>query len=95
LVAEVVVEEPVGADQLRIVMNFTGECWTEVTDANGNRLFFGLGQQGQTVTRAGTPPFQALFGDRNNVNVAVDGADVPLIGGGRRGNTARVTIDAP
>ena len=81
--------------QITVTMTFSGDCWTEVTDADGERLFFGLGQAGQVVTRSGVPPFQALFGDRNNVQVSVEGTDFPLTGGGRRGNTARVTLDSP
>lgn len=82
-------------NQITVVMAFSGDCWTEVTDANGDRMFFGLGQADRTVTRRGVAPFQALFGDRNNVLVTVNGSDFPLTGGNRRGNTARVTLDAP
>jgi cytoskeleton protein RodZ len=88
-------QQPVGAatgDQLQIAMTYSGDCWTEVTDANGERLFFGLGQAGQTVTRNGIPPLQALFGNADNVRVTVDGVDFSLAGGTRRGKTARVTI---
>jgi len=81
--------------QVRLTMSFSGDCWTEVTDADGKRLFFGLGQAGQTVTRTGTPPLHALFGDRNNVSVTVNGSEFLLTSGGLRGNTARVTIDNP
>jgi cytoskeleton protein RodZ len=78
-----------------LIMTFSGDCWTEVTDANGDRLFFGLGQAGQTVSRAGMPPLQALFGDHNNVSLTVDGVNLPLSSNGRRGNTARLTIESP
>ncbi len=84
---------PAGEGQLQISMTYSGDCWTEVTDANGERLFFGLGMAGQTVTRNGMPPFQALFGDANNVSVTVNGVDFPISGRAGRGNTARVTID--
>lgn len=80
-------------DQLQIAMTYSGDCWTEVTDANGDRLFFGLGQAGQTVIRNGTPPLRALFGDANNVRVTVNGVDFPISARAGRGNTARVTID--
>ena len=87
--------EAAAAGQVMLVMTFSGECWTEVTDADGRRLFFGLGEAGQSVTRSGTPPLQALFGDRYNVSVTVNGKELPITSGGRRGNTARVTIDNP
>lgn len=88
--------QPAGAEgQVTLVMSFSGECWTEVTDADGQRLFFGLGEAGRTITRTGTPPLQALFGNRNNVSVTVNGSEFPITSGGRRGNTARVTIDNP
>ena len=84
---------PATDSQVRLAMSFSGDCWTEVSDADGRRLYFGLGQAGQTITRQGTPPLHALFGDHNNVSVTVDGVAFPLSGDGRRGNTARVTID--
>jgi len=89
-------DQPVAAasaNQIQIVMTFSGDCWTEVTDANGERLYFGLGAAGQTVTRNGTPPFRALFGNADNVRVTVNGVYFPISGGSRRGNTARVTIN--
>jgi cytoskeleton protein RodZ len=94
--APVVDQGPVAAateGQLQISLTYTGDCWTEVTDANGERLFFGLGKAGQTVTRNGMPPFQALFGDASNVAVTVNGNNFPISGRAGRGNTARVTID--
>ncbi len=81
--------------QVQLVLEYSGDCWTEVTDANGERLFFGLGQAGQTVSRRGTPPLRALFGDFNNVSVTVNGSDFPISAGATRGNTARVTINTP
>ena len=87
-------QEAVAGEAL-LVMTFSGDCWTEVTDANGSRVYFGLGQEGQTISRSGVAPMRALFGDHNNVSVTVNGANVPLSGDGRRGNTARVTIDSP
>jgi cytoskeleton protein RodZ len=89
-----VVEEALAGEAL-LVMTFSGDCWTEVTDANGSRLYFGLGQDGQTISRSGVPPLGALFGDHNNVSVTINGTNVPLSGDGRRGNMARVTIDSP
>ena len=97
-IAEAPAELPASADtqpaapSVEIVMAFSGDCWTEVTDGDGSRLFFGLGEAGRVITRRGTPPLQALFGDRNNVTLTVNGESFELRGSSRS-NTARVTID--
>lgn len=80
------------AGGVRLVLAFSGDCWTEVTDANGDRLFFGLGHAGQVVTRNGIPPLQALFGESSNVKVTVDGVAFRFSAADLRGKTARVTI---
>lgn len=77
-----------------LVLTFNGDCWTEVTDASGELLFFGLGKSGQIVTRTGIPPLHALFGESDNVSVTVNGVVFQIPAASRRGNTARVTIDA-
>ena len=83
--------EPVAGElQLRIV--FSGDCWTEITDAGGQRLFFGLGREGRTVDLSGEPPFNVLFGNAENVSLEVNGADYDLATADRRGRTARLTI---
>jgi cytoskeleton protein RodZ len=77
---------------LRLV--FSGDCWTEVTDANGRRVYFGLGTNGDEVTVAGEPPLNVLLGDSENVALFVDGAAHPIPASARRGETARLTLTA-
>jgi cytoskeleton protein RodZ len=81
--------------QLRLTMTFTGDCWTEVTDAAGERLYFGLGQEGGSVDISGSAPLRVLFGNHENVSVAVDGAPYDIPRSALRGDTARFTINAP
>ena len=38
-VAQVATPEPPPSDQLRLSLTFSGECWTEISDANGRGLF--------------------------------------------------------
>ena len=40
-----------GGPQVTLGMMFSGDCWTEVTGANGERLFFDLGRAGRRVFR--------------------------------------------
>jgi cytoskeleton protein RodZ len=71
---------------------FSGDCWTEVTDATGKRLYFGLGSAGRDVTVEGEPPLQVLLGNSVNATLLVNGASYPIPSSARRGDTARLTI---
>ncbi|MEX2122351.1 MAG: RodZ domain-containing protein [Woeseia sp.] len=77
---------------VELSLAFSGDCWTEVTDAAGERLFFGLGSAGRAVTVEGQPPLQVLLGDSANARLAVNGSDFPIPRSARRGATARLTI---
>ncbi|MDH3615569.1 MAG: DUF4115 domain-containing protein [Gammaproteobacteria bacterium] len=94
---EPVVEEPVqtpelGDGQMRMLVTYSGDCWTEVTDAKGRRLFFGLGTDGRTVELSGEAPFNVLFGNADYVSIRVNGTERAISAAERRGNTARMTI---
>lgn len=78
--------------QMRVLVTYSGDCWTEITDAGGRRLFFGLGTDGRTVELSGEAPFNVLFGDAENVRISVNGSDRAIAAAERRGRTARLTI---
>jgi cytoskeleton protein RodZ len=82
----------VPSDQVELTLFFTGDCWSEVSDANGERLYFGLGTDGRTVSVSGTAPLHVLLGDSQYATVTVDGAEYPIPASARRGETARLTI---
>lgn len=77
---------------MRLSVTYSGDCWTEITDASGRRLFFDLGKAGRTVELSGEPPFNVLFGNAENVSLKVNGADYAVAATDRRGRTARLTI---
>ena len=79
------------AGQMRMLVTFSGDCWTEISDATGRRLLFALGKDGQTVELSGTAPFNVLFGNPDNVSVRVDGDDYALPET-RPGRALRMTI---
>lgn len=84
---------PEQAGMLELQLTYSGDCWTEVTDAAGERLFFDLGRQGRTVNVNGQPPLRVLLGDSNNVRLSVNGEPYPIEDAEFRGDTARLTID--
>lgn len=65
-------------DRMRLTISFTGDCWTEISDADGRRLYFGMGRDGQTVDLAGRAPVSVLFGNGANVGLFVDGSEYEL-----------------
>ena len=85
---------PVDSAEMQLSITYAGDSWTEISDANGSRLFFDLGRAGRTVNLSGEAPFNVLFGDAANVSLQVDGADYQLPPADRRG-TVRVTILRP
>jgi cytoskeleton protein RodZ len=77
---------------MRLSISYSGDCWTEITDASGRRLFFDLGKAGRTVNLSGEAPFNVLFGDAENVSIEVNGGAYEIPAADRRGRTARLTI---
>ncbi len=86
--------EPVDDGNMSLQISYSGECWTEISDARGQRLFFDLGRAGRTVNLSGEAPFNVLFGDAANVSLRVNGEPFELPPADRRG-TARLTITGP
>jgi cytoskeleton protein RodZ len=97
-VAEAVVESepesppPVEDGQMRVLVTYTGDCWTEISDARGRRLLFDLGKDGRTVELSGIEPFNVLFGSPGNVSLRVNGEDYALPATNRPDRPMRLTI---
>ncbi len=79
---------------LQIELAFTEDCWAEVTDARGTRLFYGLGRAGARSRFNAVPPVSFLIGNVNGVTVTVDGADYTAPPESRQGNLARFVLSA-
>jgi cytoskeleton protein RodZ len=93
---EPVVEEtsspPIEDGQVRVLLTYTGDCWTEISDASGRRLFFDLGKDGRTVELSGVEPLNVLFGNPGNVSVLVNGDDYALPADAQPDRPLRFTI---
>jgi cytoskeleton protein RodZ len=62
----------------RVRLAFSGECWAEVYDARGYRLFFGFGHAGTAQDLSGVPPFRVVLANVEAVTLAVEGVAVRL-----------------
>ena len=91
-VVEITSSPEIADGQMRMLLTYSGDCWTEVSDATGRSLFFGLGQDGRTVELSGAEPFNVLVGNPGNVSVVVNGEDYPLPPEARPGRPMRLTI---
>jgi cytoskeleton protein RodZ len=94
--AEIQEPEQVADDgTTRLSLSFSGDCWTEISDADGRRLFFEMGRAGRAVELTGTAPISVLFGNVENVALRVNGADYPVVPANPGSRTARLTIVQP
>lgn len=97
VVEETVLDESAAVDDglLELSVTYSGDCWTEISDAAGKRLYFGLGKDGRSISVSGEAPMNVLFGDAQNVTILVNGAPRAISAAERRGKTARFTIGQP
>lgn len=90
-------DEPTAADPsaVQVELVFNEDCWTEITDAGGERLFYGLGSAGARSRFEATLPISLFFGNAGGVELTVDGAPYPIPADSRQGNLARFAIASP
>ena len=96
-----IVSEPIEAlpeviaSELQVEIIFREDCWTEVIDVLGERLFYGLGRAGARSRFAAAPPLSLFLGNASGVDISVDGIPYEISGENRQGNLARFMILGP
>lgn len=79
--------------RVQVRFEFTGESWTEIYDASGARLLYGMGTPTRARTVSGVPPLQVTLGAASAVRLQVNGQTVVIPRRDGREAT-RFTIDA-
>ena len=87
------VSQPAG-DPNAVVMNFKADCWLEVTDATGKKLFSGLQRSGGKLSLSGTAPYRLKIGAPGAVDVQYQNQPVDLSRFIRNNQVARLTLGA-
>ncbi|MEC9604032.1 MULTISPECIES: cytoskeleton protein RodZ [Escherichia] len=82
------------ADPNALVMNFTADCWLEVTDAAGKKLFSGMQRKGGNLNLAGQAPYKLKIGAPAAVQIQYQGKPVDLSRFIRTNQVARLTLNA-
>jgi len=87
--APVAAEPVAGAGQVHL--NFTADCWTQVTDGNGKMLLSGLKRKGESLDLSGKPPFAVRLGYARGAQITYNGQPVD-IAPFTSGETARLKL---
>ncbi|WP_333893913.1 RodZ domain-containing protein, partial [Atlantibacter subterraneus] len=82
------------SDPNALVMNFTADCWLEVTDATGKKLFSGLQRKDASLNLAGQAPYKLKIGAPAAVQIQYQGKPVDLSRFIRTNQVARLTLNA-
>lgn len=82
-------EVPVGSAKVQI--QFTADCWTQVTDGNGKVLFSAIKRKGDSLDLSGKPPFSVRLGFARGAQVSYNGQPVD-VAPFTSGETARLKL---
>ncbi|MBN3193504.1 cytoskeleton protein RodZ [Pectobacterium versatile] len=77
-----------------LVMTFKADCWLEVTDASGKKLFSGMQSNGGTLNLDGQSPYKLKIGAPAAVQIQFQGKPVDLSQFVRSSQVARLTLTA-
>jgi cytoskeleton protein RodZ len=79
------------AGEAKVHLQFTANCWTQLTDANGKVLLSALKRRGESVELVGKAPLELRLGYARGAEVRVDGQLVDLAAF-THGETARLKL---
>ncbi len=83
---------PLGLSKL-IEIVFDQDCWTEITDINGERFYYDLGRAGSKSIFDAHLPLSFLLGNVNGVQIRVNGEPYMIPADSHNGgNVARFVI---
>lgn len=75
-----------------VAINFSADCWLQLTDANGKVVFSGLKRKGETLQAVGTPPLALRLGFARGAEVSYNGQQVDVTPHIANGGTARLSL---
>ena len=87
------VTEPaaVPAGSAKVAIQFTADCWTQVSDGNGKVLFSAIKRKGDNLELTGKPPFAVRLGFARGAQVSYNGQAVD-VAPFTSGETARLKL---
>lgn len=81
-------------DEVRLKLTFTADCWVELYEADGRRVFFDLGTANTARSFTMPAPLRVFLGNAAGVELEVNGEPLELPADVHRRNLAHFTLDA-
>ncbi|WP_440864759.1 cytoskeleton protein RodZ [Symbiopectobacterium purcellii] len=85
---------PVSDNGNTIAMNFSADCWLEVIDAAGKKLYSGVQLSGSALNLSGQAPYRLKIGAPAAIQIQYQGKPVDLSRFVRSNQIARLTLAA-
>ncbi|MEN5303013.1 RodZ domain-containing protein [Pseudomonas sp. TWI628] len=89
--AEPTAPAAVPAGSAKVAIQFTADCWTQVSDGNGKVLFSAVKRKGDNLELTGKPPFAVRLGFARGAQVSYNGQAVD-VAPFTSGETARLKL---
>jgi cytoskeleton protein RodZ len=89
--AEPAAPAAVPAGSAKVAIQFTADCWTQVSDGNGKVLFSAVTRKGDNLELTGKPPFAVRLGFARGAQVSYNGQAVD-VAPFTSGETARLKL---
>ncbi|WP_394172600.1 RodZ domain-containing protein [Thalassotalea litorea] len=86
--------EPLALTKAELKFVFTGDCWVNIFDADGNRLAWGIKKNDYVMTLTGKPPFSVTLGKPELVQMTYQGEEISLAQY-KVGQIAKLTVPEP
>ncbi len=83
--------QPMAAQPIELVFEFSGNCWMNLVDATGEAIAYGVKKTGRVMPVSGVPPFEVTLGAPELVRISYDGVAVDM-SRFDAGKTARFTL---
>ena len=77
-----------------LAVDVRADCWVEIYDATGRKLYFDTVGRGAQARAAGQGPLRVLLGRADVASLQVGGRPVTIPAGFIRNSTAYFTVDA-
>ena len=82
-----------GGPLVRVALSFEEDSWTEVSDGNGNSLYYDLARAGTAANLVGVPPLSFLLGNPGGVQLSINDQPWPIPPPAAGTTTANFIVD--